>query len=97
MPRRIKICIWNVANGECAHELRDNSDAVDGLAFTNDGTGLISGGCDGRIILWDTATGSSLKKWGSRTRVYAVGDNDANENYFDEDDRPIVYSNLAVL
>ena len=78
-----KICIWAVTSGECAHELRGHSFYVYGLAFINDGTGLLSGGDDGRIILWDTVTGSSLKKWGSRTRVYAVGDDD--EDGYDED------------
>ena len=60
--------------------------------------------------MWDATTGSSLKKWGSRNRVYAVGDDD-NAGYDDypsdddqdndehdvHDDNPPLYDSLAVL
>ena len=94
-----KICIWTVASGECAHELGGHSHYIYALAFTNDDTGLISGGSDGRIILWDATTGSSLKKLGSLTRVYAVGDNDGDgygeDHNDDDDDSPLDYDSLA--
>jgi RNA polymerase sigma factor (sigma-70 family) len=48
--------LWDV-NGKSLHELRGHSERVEAIAFSPDGKTLASGGYDGKVYLWETATG----------------------------------------
>jgi WD40 repeat protein len=43
--------------------LKDHTAEVESVAFSPDGKLLASGGRDGRLILWDPATGKKLRDW----------------------------------
>ena len=54
--------LYEFASGKLVGVLKGHEDAVIGLAFSPDGSKLISGSQDGTAILWDT---ESLSIWGS--------------------------------
>jgi WD40 repeat protein len=45
--------LWEVATGQERVTLRGHSGEVTALAFTPDGRGLVSGGADTQVLLWD--------------------------------------------
>jgi WD40 repeat protein len=47
--------VWNAASGSLAWEQTGHDDAVVSVAFSPDGTRVISGGADGSVIVWDNA------------------------------------------
>jgi WD40 repeat protein len=49
--------VWDTATGRELAVLRGHTREVDALAFTPDGTGLLSGGADRTVRLWDLASG----------------------------------------
>ena len=59
---RESIMLWNVATGinETAIESRGHRTWVNVVAFSPDGTRIASGHGNGRVRLWDTATGANL-------------------------------------
>ena len=51
---KVSIRLWKVASGENIATFWGHSTDVQDLAFSSDGTLLVSGGFDGTILLWDT-------------------------------------------
>jgi WD40 repeat protein len=55
--------IWNMAPGQCLHELRGHTDAVRALAFSADGRRIASAGSDLSIRFWNVDDGSPVRVW----------------------------------
>jgi WD40 repeat protein len=55
------IQLWDLATGKVTHKLEGPFQGVLALAFSPDGKVLASGGCDGRIRLWDPKTGKEIE------------------------------------
>ncbi|MEO0562460.1 MAG: hypothetical protein AAF125_10115, partial [Chloroflexota bacterium] len=51
------IYLWDVASGEIIHELAGHSDWVNSLAFSPDGTQIVSTSLDPTVYVWDVETG----------------------------------------
>jgi len=59
-----EICLWDISEGsQLVHRKRlgDHGQSIDGLAFSPDGRTLVSGGEDGKIKVWEVATGRLVK------------------------------------
>ncbi len=56
------IRLWNVANGDCTCVLSCRGSPVHAVAFTSDGTRLLSGSEDGVVRIWDVSTPSASKE-----------------------------------
>lgn len=55
------IFLWDLTSGEQSGTLAGHGDAVSGLAFSADGSRLLSGGSqDGTLRLWDVATATQI-------------------------------------
>ena len=54
------IKLWDVASGQELRTLSDHIDAVYALAFTPDGSRLVSGSADRSVKVWDPSTGERL-------------------------------------
>ena len=52
--------LWNLTTDQEAHQIRGHAGGVNSLDWSKDGARLLSTGDDGKIILWDAATGSQL-------------------------------------
>ena len=48
--------LWNAATGEHKETLMEHTDSVFTVAYSPNGSSLVSGSKDGAILLWDTAT-----------------------------------------
>ncbi|KAF9951729.1 hypothetical protein BGZ70_000882, partial [Mortierella alpina] len=55
--------LWSVETKECLRVLKDDSQAVNGMAFSIDGKRISSSGFSGSIVTWDTASGDRLTIW----------------------------------
>jgi RNA polymerase sigma factor (sigma-70 family) len=53
--------LWDLATGQ-SHELEGHTGGVTSLAYAPDGSVVATGGHDGTICLWDTATRKRLRK-----------------------------------
>ena len=56
-----EIKIWNANTGQCLKTLEGHSDVVRSVAYSPDGTKIISGSLDKTIKIWDANTGECLK------------------------------------
>ena len=54
------ITLWDPASGQCLGALVGHSAVVWSLAFSPDGTRLVSGSRDLTVKLWDTASGQEV-------------------------------------
>ncbi|MGH7170785.1 MAG: WD40 repeat domain-containing protein, partial [Gemmataceae bacterium] len=64
--------LWDVT-GKSLHVLRGHSERVEAIAFSPDGKTLASGGYDGKVYLWETATGQVRQQFrGHRGWVQSV-------------------------
>jgi WD40 repeat protein len=52
-PGEIKL--WDIASGEETLTLRGHTEAVYSLAFSSDGSRLVSGGADRTVKIWDAS------------------------------------------
>jgi WD40 repeat protein len=67
------ITLWDSATGQERARLGGHVGNVSSLAFTPDGTALLSGGIDRSVRLWDVASGRQRRSYGWRLgKVYAV-------------------------
>lgn len=55
-----EVIIWDVTTWKERFSLSGHTSQVFSVAFSRDGKRLATGGDDGRIIIWDTATGQNL-------------------------------------
>lgn len=71
-------CIWDVAGGALLTRLRNPSLPAAPLtccAFSRDGRQPITGDAQGRVVLWDAATGKPLFSWIAGAKDVAATDN----------------------
>ncbi len=69
-----KIRIYDFNTGEIKAILKGHTNVINTLAFSPDGTRLVSGGFDKSAIVWDVASGRMLRVLlGHTAEVYAVG------------------------
>jgi WD40 repeat protein len=66
------IHIWDVASGDQLHEMGQIAGWVTGLAFSPDGSRLISTGRDNHVRAWETATGEELGSAHNRGGGYMI-------------------------
>jgi WD40 repeat protein len=66
------IQVFDVTKGKRACTLEGHTEAVDTLAFSTDGSHLVSAGRDGGCRVWDTATGRPIAQWENQLPVRAV-------------------------
>lgn len=65
--------LWDRESGEVRHVFEAHGGKVTALAFSPDGTVLLSAGADRRILAWDTATGASVGEYaGHRGEIREV-------------------------
>ncbi|KAI0071759.1 WD40 repeat-like protein, partial [Panus rudis PR-1116 ss-1] len=57
------IKMWNTRTGVCMNDLNVHTDVVTALEWLPNGSGFISGGLDGKIVVWD-ADGKPRNDWG---------------------------------
>lgn len=55
--------IWDFETGEVIHELAGHTETVEGVAFSPDGSQIISGAWDGQLILWDVDSGEEIRRY----------------------------------
>ncbi|KZP30695.1 hypothetical protein FIBSPDRAFT_978725, partial [Athelia psychrophila] len=53
--------LWDAVSGAHLTTLKGHSDRVNTVAFSHDGTRIVSGSDDKRVRIWDTASGGILK------------------------------------
>jgi WD40 repeat protein len=69
----LTITLWDTAAGRLRARLEGHVREVSSLAFTPDGTGLLSGGIDRSVRLWDVASGRQRRSYSWPVgKVYAV-------------------------
>ena len=56
-----QVLVWNVETWEVRHTLKEHSQAIQAIAISPDGKILASSGEDGKIYLWDMASGKLLR------------------------------------
>jgi WD40 repeat protein/uncharacterized caspase-like protein len=56
------IRLWDPGTGKLLQELRGHNETVNDVAFSRDGKLLASAGADGRIWLWDVASGDAITR-----------------------------------
>ena len=49
--------IWNAATGQVENTLQGHSDSVRSVAFSSDGSRIVSGSADETVKIWNAATG----------------------------------------
>ncbi|PKK52611.1 hypothetical protein CI102_3244 [Trichoderma harzianum] len=59
--------VWNAANGDCQLLPHESMDTILSIAFSPDGTTVISTSSDGILRYWDTATQKLLDSFGGET------------------------------
>lgn len=64
--------IWNLQNGRWVKSLKGHNKTVTCMAYSHDGTKLITGSADERAILWDLESGDSLHVWKHNDHVMDV-------------------------
>lgn len=53
--------IWDIGTGDELNRLEGHLSTVEGVAYSPDGETIVSGAWDGRVILWDAATGERIR------------------------------------
>lgn len=62
-PADVSATLWDVASGKSLQTFRGHNRPVTAMAFSPDGTRILTGSMTREIILWDTATGSQIKSF----------------------------------
>ena len=60
------VSIWDVETGNRSRVLEGHSEAVQAVAYSKDGSLLVSGGEDGAVILWDTRPYRRIEQFGAQ-------------------------------
>jgi WD40 repeat protein len=63
--------VWNLQTGLMVQRLPHQS-GVYSVAFSPDGSRLVSGCSDGLIRVWDTQRGEEIVRWQEKGRVYGL-------------------------
>lgn len=58
-----KIDFWSLVDGELVSSIEAHEGIIFSIEYSNDGTQLISGAADGRLILWDVNTGEIVREF----------------------------------
>lgn len=64
--------VWDTETQKIVTKFAGHSQAINSLAFSMDGSTLVSGSPYGPVILWDVVTGRQLQKLSGYTKVHAV-------------------------
>src|SRR6185369_2789035 len=56
------VIVWDVASGTLLHRLQGHTQTVYSVAFTPDGTRVVSVGGDGLMIVWDVSSGEMVQQ-----------------------------------
>ena len=73
MVHGIKPKIWDANTGQCLKTLGEHSYYISSVAFSPDGTKIVSGSWDETIKIWNANTGQCLKTLeGDLDYVYSV-------------------------
>jgi WD40 repeat protein len=64
--------LWDASSGRVLHELAGHADRVRGVGFSPDGRQAVTFGLHGPVYLWDVATGTRLRDFGSHQMNLAV-------------------------
>jgi WD40 repeat protein len=68
-----RIILWDMVHSEVLHLFEGHSDDVHSIAFSPDGTSIVSGSLDGTVRLWDVATGQEIRRFvGHSSNVLSV-------------------------
>ena len=67
-----RLRLWDAATGRLIREFEGHTHAIRGLAFTPDGTRVLTASLDGTLRLWDLIGGSELARIESKTWVIDV-------------------------
>lgn len=66
------ITLWNAKDGKQLRVWKAHENSMTSLAFSSDGSTLISGGLDGAVRLWDASTGIRRRTWKLRRNAQPV-------------------------
>ncbi|KAH9485862.1 Vegetative incompatibility protein HET-E-1 [Psilocybe cubensis] len=81
------VCIWDIAKSAKIHVLEGHTDSVTSVAFSSDGTKVVSGSADTDIIIWNAITGEEINTLeGHSDWVQSV--------YFSPDDSQVVSASI---
>ena len=61
VSRGNELKLWDADTGRLIHAFEDHPEPLTAVAFSPDGTRLLSGSEDGKLRLWDNATGQLLR------------------------------------
>jgi WD40 repeat protein len=64
--------IWNTDTGELVHTLTGHASDVSAVAYSPDGTRIVSSSSDGSTRLWDAGTGNAMGNPITDKAVYSV-------------------------
>jgi WD40 repeat protein len=55
--------VWDAESGKCLLKLKGHSQEVSSVAWSHDGSRIVSGGGDATMREWDAKTGQMLRTW----------------------------------
>jgi WD40 repeat protein len=61
--------VWDAESGDVLHTLSGHERSVRALAFSTDGTLLVSGATNGDIFLWDVVSGEQIRVFNGHNRT----------------------------